>query len=159
MVTLIAVHSSDGCVGRCDAKCYEALHPGCDCICGGKNHGAGFDKAIENTRELAETWIEEYTERKNLSDYRGEIGQVIDQFDLFDFESVLKKMSVPVSGDQIVAGAAIGPGGAVAAAAGLQSVKSLSVKGFNKSTSDIQKSKASSAHRRKHVPVEQISLF
>lgn len=159
MVTLIAVHNSDGCVGRCEAKCYEALHPGCDCICGGQNHGAGFDKAVENTRELAETWIEEYTERKNLSDCRGEIIQVIDQFDLFNFESVLKKSSVPVARGSNVAGAAIGLGGAVAAAAGLQSSKSLSVKGFNKSTSDTKKCKASSAQRRKHVSVEQIPLF
>lgn len=50
-MTLIAIYNSDGCVGRCDAKCYNASEPGCDCICGGMNHGAGKAQAIANTRE------------------------------------------------------------------------------------------------------------
>jgi predicted RNase H-like HicB family nuclease len=60
MTTLIAAYNSEGCIGRCDAKCYNATCPECDCICGGANHGVGRDKAIENTRELAEQWMEEY---------------------------------------------------------------------------------------------------
>lgn len=48
MTTLIAVYNSDGCVGRCDARCYLAKTPECDCICGGKNHGAGVARAIYN---------------------------------------------------------------------------------------------------------------
>lgn len=67
-MTLIAVHNSDGCVGRCDAKCYDAKEPACHCICGGKNHGVKQNKAIENTRKLAEEWIEkckqEHPEKK-----------------------------------------------------------------------------------------------
>lgn len=39
MTTLLAVYDSDGCVGRCDAKCYDATHAVCDCLCGGE-HGA-----------------------------------------------------------------------------------------------------------------------
>lgn len=74
MSTLIAVYNSEGCVGRCDAKCYEATHPECDCICGGRNHGAGKQKAMENTHELVEGWLEEYAERKGLTDYRAELG-------------------------------------------------------------------------------------
>jgi len=35
--------------GRCDAKCYEAEHPECDCCCGGVNHGVGFRQAAKNT--------------------------------------------------------------------------------------------------------------
>lgn len=58
MSTLISVYNSDGCVGRCDAKCYNATEPECDCICRGRNHGAGRDQAMENTRELAGEWIE-----------------------------------------------------------------------------------------------------
>ena len=54
MPTLIAVYDSDGCVGRCDAKCYEALEPECDCICGGRNHGVGHKRALENTAELVD---------------------------------------------------------------------------------------------------------
>ena len=60
MTTLIAAHSSEGCIGRCDAKCYNAEHPDCTCICGGKNHGVGYQQAQENTNELAEEWMEAY---------------------------------------------------------------------------------------------------
>jgi len=66
MTTLIAVYNSSGCVGRCDAKCYEAKEPDCDCICHGRNHGAGQNKAIENTRELAGAWIEAYSHEHDL---------------------------------------------------------------------------------------------
>lgn len=59
MTTLIAVYNSEGCQGRCDAKCYDAGEPDCDCICGGRNHGAGKQQAIDNTRELAESWLEQ----------------------------------------------------------------------------------------------------
>jgi hypothetical protein len=51
MVTLIAVYTNNGCLGRCDARCYNAKGPDCDCICGGKNHGRGLERAIENTRD------------------------------------------------------------------------------------------------------------
>ncbi|MBC8507818.1 MAG: hypothetical protein H8D34_23365, partial [Chloroflexi bacterium] len=67
MTTLISFHSSSGAQGRCDAKCYDATEPECDCICGGRNHGAGKDKAIENTREVAEAPIEEKARRKNIT--------------------------------------------------------------------------------------------
>jgi hypothetical protein len=51
MTTLIAVYNSEGCVGRCDARCYEARNAKCHCICGGRNHSAGKQRAIENVRE------------------------------------------------------------------------------------------------------------
>ena len=60
MATLIASYNSDGCTGRCDAKCYNATHPKCDCICGGMNHGKGEQTAIDNTRELADAWAENW---------------------------------------------------------------------------------------------------
>ena len=66
MATLIAVYNSEGCVGRCDAKCYDAHEPECDCICGGMNHGAGQQKATDNTREYCEEWIEEYKRTHDL---------------------------------------------------------------------------------------------
>jgi hypothetical protein len=51
VTTVLAVYSSDGCVGRCDARCHDAI-PGsdCDCICRGANHGRGTARAVENTR-------------------------------------------------------------------------------------------------------------
>lgn len=54
MTTLIYVGNSDGCVGRCDARCYDAHEPDCDCICGGRNHGAGLEQALANTAEMVD---------------------------------------------------------------------------------------------------------
>ncbi len=54
MATLIAVYGSEGCVGRCDARCYEAQDRRCDCICGGRNHGAGLQRALASTVELVQ---------------------------------------------------------------------------------------------------------
>jgi hypothetical protein len=58
MTTLISYQSSGGDQGRCDAKCYLAEEPDCTCICSGRNHGAGKQQAIDNTRELAQGWID-----------------------------------------------------------------------------------------------------
>jgi len=38
----------------CDAKCYDAAGDVCKCACGGKNHGKGLEKAIENTKEMVD---------------------------------------------------------------------------------------------------------
>lgn len=84
MTTLIAVYNSDGCVGRCDAKCYDAQHDHCECICGGKNHGAGKQQAIENTREMAEGWLERYATDHELKDYEGMVGMNVVQKGLFE---------------------------------------------------------------------------
>jgi hypothetical protein len=71
MAVLIAVYDRSGadgkpkCIGRCDARCYNAINPGCDCICNGKNHGGGLKQAIENTAKEAEQWIERYIEKND----------------------------------------------------------------------------------------------
>ena len=62
MTTLIAYYTSDGCEGRCDAKCYNATGPDCECICGGANHGVGLRKAMDNTQKMAEEWIRRWIE-------------------------------------------------------------------------------------------------
>jgi hypothetical protein len=54
MTTLISVYNSEGLVGRCDAKCYNAHDPDCDCICGGRNHRAGLQQALDNTADLVD---------------------------------------------------------------------------------------------------------
>ena len=69
MTTLIAAYNSEGCTGRCDAKCYNATGPDCECICGGLNHGAGVEKAMENTRELAEEWMRRWREGHPDTEY------------------------------------------------------------------------------------------
>ncbi len=76
MSTLIAVYNSEGCVGRCDARCYEAESATCECICGGRNHGAGRTQAIENTRELASRWVE--SARAERADFdHAELGEAV----------------------------------------------------------------------------------
>jgi hypothetical protein len=59
VTALIAAYTGDGCVGRCDAKCYNAWGQECHCICQGTNYGAGKQEAIDNTRELGESWLEQ----------------------------------------------------------------------------------------------------
>lgn len=58
MTTLIQVSNSDGIVGRCDAKCYNAEQEKCTCVCGGKNHGAGRVKATANTEAYTREILE-----------------------------------------------------------------------------------------------------
>ena len=57
---LIAAYSSEGCEARCDSRCYNSKKRRCSCICGSANHGAGLERATENTRALADTWIAQF---------------------------------------------------------------------------------------------------
>jgi hypothetical protein len=70
MTTVLAVYDSDGCVGRCDAKCHHAATPDCDCICGGRNHGVGPTRAMANTRamlvERADATLRDFAIRNGL---------------------------------------------------------------------------------------------
>lgn len=55
MTTLIICKPTDGtATRRCDARCYNAKGPKCNCICEGMNHGKGFNIAIRNTSLNAE---------------------------------------------------------------------------------------------------------
>jgi hypothetical protein len=81
VTTAIAVYNSEGVVGRCDAKCHNAQSPECDCICGGRLHGVGADRAVaENTRqhfgaESLEDALVDFAKRNGLSrvDLRAEV--------------------------------------------------------------------------------------
>jgi len=73
MATLIVVYNSSGCVGRCDARCYNARHGRCDCICGGKNHGAGLSQALLNTQSLAETWVDTLHHKRPQEAFRWDV--------------------------------------------------------------------------------------
>ena len=85
MTTLISVYGSDGCEGRCDARCYEAQEPQCDCICGGRNHGAGLHRAMQNTRQMAEEWMQAYAQTHSLREARWEIPALLpEQLPLFE---------------------------------------------------------------------------
>lgn len=70
MTTLITVHNSNGFVGRCDAKCHDAIYPDCNCVCGGRNHGVGSKQAAINTHEhgmtIAAEWKEQHPDTTML---------------------------------------------------------------------------------------------
>jgi hypothetical protein len=59
-MTLIAIYKEDKCVGRCDARCYNAKGEDCHCICQGTNHGKGFDIARANTDANGQKLADEY---------------------------------------------------------------------------------------------------
>ena len=89
-MTLIAIYNSEGCVGRCDARCYNAHSAHCDCICGGANRGAGIDRAVDNTRAswggsrtALTSWIGAYVKEKHLTNYRAEIADEVIQARMF----------------------------------------------------------------------------
>ncbi len=84
MTTLIAVFNAEGkCVQRCDAKCYDAQDDKCTCVCHGRNHGAGRKQAIENTRELAESWVEEYARKNGIQVEKVHLAEEVQQMELF----------------------------------------------------------------------------
>lgn len=37
---------------RCDERCYNAKSGKCECICGGRNHGVGIEKALDNVQTM-----------------------------------------------------------------------------------------------------------
>lgn len=51
MTTLIIVGNSEG-ERRCDEKCYNAQGSICKCCCGGRNHGVGLQKAVDQSMEI-----------------------------------------------------------------------------------------------------------
>jgi hypothetical protein len=83
MTTLIYVGDNNGCIGRCDAKCYEAKEDKCDCVCSGRNHGKGLKKALDNTKEYSGEMIEEYVKSRRLKDYKSLVSTEVFQKKLF----------------------------------------------------------------------------
>ena len=59
MTALLILRRGGDVVGRCDAACYDAEHEDCVCVCLGRNHRAGFEKAVANTRSYAQEWVAE----------------------------------------------------------------------------------------------------
>lgn len=56
MSTVMSWGDNNGTRGRCDDKCHSATKPDCQCMCGGRYHGAnlkpgGLRKAVEDFQE------------------------------------------------------------------------------------------------------------
>lgn len=83
-MTLLSAYNSRGCVGRCDARCYNANCKDCTCICGGINHGVGRTKAMDNTRRLSDAMIEDYKEKHPGEQLRFRKNREVRQLTLFD---------------------------------------------------------------------------
>jgi hypothetical protein len=56
-MTLISSGDSSGTRRRCDAHCYNAKTVRCTCICGGRNHAQGLDRARAQTAEWAQALL------------------------------------------------------------------------------------------------------
>lgn len=67
MTTLLYQKIGQGKARVCDARCYDAKSTVCHCVCEGRNHGKGLKRAIENTKALAQEWLDGTSiKRKNL---------------------------------------------------------------------------------------------
>lgn len=79
MTTIISVFADRGCVGLCDARCYNAKQPSelkeprrnaCICICGGRNHGVGVAQAVRNNHRdvgLTREDLQQFAQRHDLN--------------------------------------------------------------------------------------------
>jgi len=73
MSTLIAIYDAAGCIARCDARCYSATDPHCDCICRGANHGKGYRAAALHTATAGKLIVEAYAKDNphlNVTSYK-----------------------------------------------------------------------------------------
>lgn len=50
------------------SRIYGARHPECDCVCGGRNHGAGLVQAMENVREVFLPLLEAGPQKYTIDD-------------------------------------------------------------------------------------------
>jgi hypothetical protein len=88
VTTLLTVGNDSGVVGRCDAKCYNAKHPHCNCVCGGVNHGVGLATAVRNVAVAGQKMIDRYI------DQRPELEANTPQLPLFDIPGLRGRTTV-----------------------------------------------------------------
>jgi hypothetical protein len=52
-MVVLSVSTSGHRTRVCNARCYDGKpETKCRCVCGGKNHAVGLEKAIENARKI-----------------------------------------------------------------------------------------------------------
>jgi len=81
MTTIYSVYNSNGCVGRCDAKCHEAEGPECECVCGGAFHGVGTKIAKEHRFDITIDDLKKNCESLGIENPRIKI--LAEQLELF----------------------------------------------------------------------------
>jgi hypothetical protein len=85
-MVLIEIKNGNKVMGRCDARCYNAKHANCNCICKGKNHGKGYEQGVENTKQILKEFAgEEATKPKmKILDLTIKTNMMCFQRDLFE---------------------------------------------------------------------------
>lgn len=68
-MTLMSVYAGNGdVVGRCDA-----CEVTCECVCAGRNHGAGLKAAVDYTKSHASRWIAQYAKNLRLPTHTADV--------------------------------------------------------------------------------------
>jgi hypothetical protein len=72
MTTVMTWKTSGGSKGRCDAKCHNAKHDKCHCMCGGKYHGAnnrpgGVEQAVKDTWDFEIKYVEDQAKAEGIA--------------------------------------------------------------------------------------------
>lgn len=67
MPDLIKVYDTEGkLIGTCGYRCYAAKKPECKCICGGENHGKGFNQAMAQTASIVDKVVQNETDGRKI---------------------------------------------------------------------------------------------
>ncbi len=77
MSLLFALLDGERVIGQCDARCYDAAagEPACDCVCGGRNHGLGLERAVALTHRELQMMVAAYAQARGLRRYRLQVGE------------------------------------------------------------------------------------
>lgn len=58
----------------CNSRCYDAADKKCECICGGRNHGVGYENALKNTWLMQRTMINNHPRTRAIVFNVGVVG-------------------------------------------------------------------------------------
>jgi len=59
MTALFTIWTNDGRRSACDEPCYNAYDAHCSCVCGGRNHGLGIQRAAQQTARFLPQWVQD----------------------------------------------------------------------------------------------------
>jgi hypothetical protein len=68
MVLVVAVDGDGKVKRKCDARCYNAKGSDCHCVCGGRNHGLGFEEAKAKTLAESASIVSDHASDKDYGD-------------------------------------------------------------------------------------------
>jgi hypothetical protein len=83
MTVLMKTHTSGGHTRVCNAACYNAKGPVCECICGGANHSKGLEQAQRNMQEHGAELLARAAEHQPHPIHRRRLRSLAGQLTLF----------------------------------------------------------------------------